>query len=76
MPVPIPTIRLNGQDKGATAAATDLAIAQAGGYALSVVARDAAGNESRADRSFVLASGGCAVSALDPGDGAAVAARR
>ncbi|MBK9064831.1 MAG: Ig-like domain-containing protein [Acidobacteria bacterium] len=73
-PLPIPTIRLNGADKGATAAVTDLAIAQAGGYVLSVVARDAAGNESRADRSFVLASGGCAVSALDPGDGAIVAA--
>ncbi len=74
VPVPVPTIRLNGQDKGATAAVTDLPVAQAGGYALSVVARDAAGNESRADRSFVLASGGCAVSALDPGDGAIVAA--
>ncbi|MEO8584733.1 MAG: Ig-like domain-containing protein, partial [Acidobacteriota bacterium] len=74
VPVPVPAIRLNGQDKGATAAVTDLPIAQAGGYVLSVVARDAAGNESRADRSFVLASGGCAVSALDPGDGAIVAA--
>ncbi len=74
VPVPVPTIRVNGVDEGATAAVTDLPIAQAGGYALSVVARDAAGNESRADRSFVLASGGCAVSALDPGDGAIVAA--
>ena len=73
-PAPVPTIRLNGVDEGATAAATDLPIAHAGGYAVSVVARDAAGNESRADRSFVLASGGCAVSALDPGDGAVVAA--
>jgi hypothetical protein len=73
MPLPIPTIRLNGQDRGATAAVTDLPIVQAGGYVLSVAARDAAGNESRADRSFVLASGGCAVSAFDPGDGAVVA---
>jgi RHS repeat-associated protein len=74
VPVPVPTIRVNGVDEGATAAVTDLPIAQAGGYVLSVVARDAAGNESRADRSFVLASGGCAVSALDPGDGAIVVA--
>ena len=74
VPPPVPTIRLNGDDEGATAAVTDLTISQAGGYVLSVVARDAAGNESRADRSFVLASGGCALSALDPGDGAIVAA--
>ena len=73
-PAPVPTIRLNGQDKGATAAVTDLPVAQAGGYVLSVVARDAAGIESRADRTFVLASGGCGLSALDPGDGAIVAA--
>ncbi|HSB63347.1 MAG TPA: Ig-like domain-containing protein, partial [Thermoanaerobaculia bacterium] len=70
----ISVIRLNGLDRGATAAATDLPIAQNGGYIISVVARDAAGNESRADRSFVLASGGCSVSALDPSDGAVVAA--
>ncbi len=74
LPLPIPVIRLNGLDRGATAAATDLPIAQNGGYILSVVARDAAGNESRAERSFVLASGGCSVSALDPSDGAVVAA--
>lgn len=73
-PLPIPVIRLNGQDRGATAAVTDIAISQNGGYVLSVIARDVAGNESRADRSFVLASGGCSVSGLDPADGTVVAA--
>jgi RHS repeat-associated protein len=73
-PLPIPVIRLNGQDRGATAAVTDIPISQNGGYVLSVVVRDAAGNESRVDRSFVLASGGCSVSGLDPADGAVVAA--
>jgi RHS repeat-associated protein len=47
-----------------------------GGHALSAIARDAAGNETRIDRTFFIGdsvtTGGCGLSAIDPVDGAAV----
>ncbi len=47
-----------------------------GGHALSAVARDAAGNETRVDRTFFIGdgvtSGGCGLTAIDPIDGARV----
>ncbi|HUP60264.1 MAG TPA: Ig-like domain-containing protein [Thermoanaerobaculia bacterium] len=47
-----------------------------GGHALTAIARDAAGNETRVDRVFFIGTagsfGGCALSAFDPIDGAAV----
>ncbi|HJT17146.1 MAG TPA: Ig-like domain-containing protein, partial [Thermoanaerobaculia bacterium] len=48
---------------------------QDGGHSLSAIARDAAGNETRVDRSFIVGSGGtagCVVSNFDPADGSAI----
>ncbi|HEX8619002.1 MAG TPA: Ig-like domain-containing protein, partial [Thermoanaerobaculia bacterium] len=47
-----------------------------GGHALTAIARDAAGNETRVDRTFFVGTaasgGGCALTNFDPVDGAAV----
>lgn len=68
-PAPIPTVRLNGRDLLAAAATIDIPVTEAGGYVVSAVARDAAGNETRLERSFIAGSGGCALTQIDPPDG-------
>jgi YD repeat-containing protein len=68
-PAPIPTVRLNGRDLLAAAPTLDIPITEAGGYVVSAVARDAAGNETRLERSFIAGSGGCALTQIDPPDG-------
>jgi RHS repeat-associated protein len=73
-PAPTPTVRLNGQLVAMNGPAIDLPINSAGGYLLSVVAVDGAGNEVRAERSFVLDLGGCGLADIRPSDGTAVGA--
>ncbi len=70
-----PGIRLNGQlQPGAAAPRTEIPLANSGGYVVAVAVEDAAGNEARAERSFVLDFGGCALSGVTPTAGSAVAA--
>jgi RHS repeat-associated protein len=72
-PPPVPFVRLNGALSDASASPrTSLAVADEGGYVVAVVALDAAGNEARAERSFILDFGGCALSDVHPAAGAAV----
>ena len=65
------TIFLDGEE-----ATQPLASLPDGSHALHVLARDAAGNESRIARAFVIGStegeGGCAITAVEPPDGSAV----
>src|SRR5690606_2323647 len=68
------SLRLNGEVLAAAGAITELTVDEDGGYLLSVVARDQAGNESRLERSFVLDRGACVVAGLDPAPGSTVAA--
>src|SRR6185369_342090 len=72
---PAPQIRLNGAPYGAaTAPRTEIALTTGGGYVVSVTAADAAGNEARGERSFVLDFGGCSLTEVTPAAGSAVAA--
>jgi RHS repeat-associated protein len=68
-PAPTPTVRLNGSPIVASGPTVEQAISSAAGYVLSVVVRDAAGNETRAERSFLLDLGGCSLSDVEPADG-------
>ena len=69
-----PSIRLNGQlQQGAAAPRTEIPLANSGGYVVAVAVEDGAGNEARAERSFVLDFGGCALSGVSPAAGSAVA---
>src|SRR5207248_2935377 len=47
-----------------------------GGHALTAIARDDSGNETRVDRTFIIgsnaASGGCSLTNFDPPDGASI----
>ncbi|MCC6128561.1 MAG: Ig-like domain-containing protein, partial [Acidobacteria bacterium] len=63
---PAPEIRLNGAVRTATGASTDVTVTQAGGYVLSVAAKDAAGNETRVERSFVIDLSPCTLSEIEP----------
>ena len=65
-------LRLNGADQAVGGATTELTVSDDGGYLLTVVARDSAGNEARLERSFVLDRGGCGLSEIQPADGTAV----
>ena len=68
-----PRIRLNGAlQAGAAAPRTEIALSANGGYLLSAIVTDAAGNETRGERSFVVGSGGCVVSEVTPAAGSAV----
>ncbi|HXT19210.1 MAG TPA: Ig-like domain-containing protein, partial [Thermoanaerobaculia bacterium] len=68
-----PRIRLNGAEQtGAAAPRTELSLTAAGGYLVSVVVADAAGNETRGERSFVIGSGGCVLGEVTPPAGSAV----
>jgi RHS repeat-associated protein len=81
-----PTISLTATDAlpvtttltidGSTATAPVSGLAN-GGHSLTAIARDAAGNETRVDRSFVIGSsstgtGGCALGSFDPANNSAV----
>lgn len=66
---PAPRILLNGAAVTALSPTTEVAIPEAGGWVLSVVALDAAGNETRASRSFVVDAGGCTLADVRPIDG-------
>jgi RHS repeat-associated protein len=65
-------LRLNGQPQTATGSPISLRVEADGGYLLGVSARDAAGNEARAERSFVIDRGGCALSEIEPAAGSSV----
>ena len=67
--VPVPRVLLNGASVAAAAPTTEVPVPEPGGWVLSVVAFDAAGNETRATRSFVVGGGGCAISDVRPADG-------
>jgi len=72
---PAPQIRLNGASYDAAAAPrTEIPLTTGGGYVISVTAADAAGNEARGERSFVLDFGGCSLTDVTPNAGSAVAA--
>ena len=64
-------VRLNGEEVS-QAATTEIPISADGGYVVAVVTRDGAGNEARAERSFVVDLGGCAVSEIEPASGSTV----
>jgi RHS repeat-associated protein len=71
---PAPRIRLNGAlQEGAAAPRTEIPLTQSGGYAVAVAVDDAAGNQARAERSFVLDFGGCSLDDVSPAAGSAVA---
>lgn len=69
-----PSIRLNGAvQAGATVPRTEIALTASGGYVVSADVEDVAGNEARAERSFVLDFGGCSLADVSPDSGSAVA---
>ncbi|MEO6325293.1 MAG: Ig-like domain-containing protein, partial [Thermoanaerobaculia bacterium] len=69
---PVPLVRLDGQDRGATSGVLSFTVSEPGGHIVSVIVRDTAGNETRSERSFVLDQGGCSLSELEPANGSAV----
>lgn len=69
-----PSVRLNGAAQDVTETQFSVEIAEAGGYLVSVIADDEAGNQARLDRSFVLQTGGCSLTEIEPPDGSSVAA--
>lgn len=72
---PAPRIRLNGALRAeGTAPRTEIPLTESGGYVVAAAVEDAAGNETRAERSFVLDFGGCSLSNVTPAAGGAVAA--
>ncbi|MEO1084810.1 MAG: hypothetical protein AAFY88_11265, partial [Acidobacteriota bacterium] len=66
-----PLIRLNGAVQDGATQQTDLTVSDDGGYLISVVARDRAGNEARGERSFIIDRGGCVLADIEPADGSA-----
>lgn len=71
---PAPRIRLNGALRPEAAAPrTEIPLTQSGGYVVAAAVADAAGNETRAERSFVLDFGGCTLAEVTPAAGSAVA---
>ncbi len=72
---PVPVVRVNGVERAEAASPrTEIALSEEGGYVLAVVATDAAGNETRAERSFILDFGGCALADVHPVAGSAISA--
>ena len=69
-----PSIRLNGGLQAGAAPRTEIPLANSGGYVVAVAVEDAAGNQARAERSFVLDFGGCSLAGVTPAAGSAVAA--
>ncbi|MHB1045448.1 MAG: Ig-like domain-containing protein, partial [Thermoanaerobaculia bacterium] len=67
--LPAPRILLNGAAIPSAAETTEVPVPEAGGWVLSVVAVDGAGNETRASRSFVVGGGGCELSDVRPSAG-------
>ncbi len=67
--LPAPRILLNGAVVPSATETTEVAIPDEGGWVLSVVALDGAGNETRASRSFIVGGGGCNLSDVRPLDG-------
>jgi len=72
-PVPAPEVRLNGQLRDMTGPALDISVSDGGGYILTVVAHDRAGNETRIERSFVVDLAGCSLTDVEPADGSSFA---
>lgn len=71
---PAPQIRLNGVPYDAAASPrTEIPLTNGGGYVVTVAVADAAGNEARGERSFVLDFGGCSLAGVTPEAGSAVA---
>lgn len=70
--VEAPLVRLNGEVLDSTQGRTEVPVVEDGGYVVSVVAQDEAGNESRDERAFILDLAGCTVTDLEPGAGTAV----
>ena len=71
--VPTPEIRLNGAGQAVTGTTAAIPIDLDGGYLVSVIADDAAGNQSRVERSFILDQGTCSLGDFDPSSGSSVA---
>ncbi|HSF39574.1 MAG TPA: Ig-like domain-containing protein [Thermoanaerobaculia bacterium] len=72
---PAPSLRLNGELRPEAARPrTEIPLSQSGGYVVAAAVEDAAGNETRAERSFVLDFGGCTLAEVTPAAGSAVAA--
>jgi RHS repeat-associated protein len=67
--LPAPRILLNGAAIPSAGETTEVPVPEAGGWVLSVVAVDGAGNETRASRSFVVGGGGCELSDVRPSAG-------
>jgi hypothetical protein len=65
-------VRLNGSLQPADGPVVEVAITEDGGYLLAVKAEDAAGNQSRLERSFIVDLGACSISELQPSTGALV----
>ena len=70
---PKPRVTLNGAPVDTASATTEVVVPGAGGWLLSVVAGDAAGNETRASRSFVVDAGVCDLAEIRPSDGSTTA---
>ncbi|HUR74032.1 MAG TPA: Ig-like domain-containing protein, partial [Sporichthya sp.] len=68
-----PSIRLNGGLQAGAAPRTEIPLANSGGYVVAIAVEDAAGNQARAERSFVLDFGGCSLAGVTPAAGSAVA---
>jgi RHS repeat-associated protein len=69
-----PSIRLNGEAQAGTVPRTEIPLASSGGYVVAVAVEDGAGNQARAERSFVLDFGGCSLAGVTPAAGSAVSA--
>ncbi|MCP4571768.1 MAG: hypothetical protein GY838_05395, partial [bacterium] len=70
---PPPEVRLNGQPQEVTGPSLDLPIDTDGGYLVAVTAFDAAGNQTRTERSFIVDLSGCTLSDLEPSSESSVA---
>ncbi len=64
--VAAPAVRLNGASLPTATASVETSVHDAGGYTVTVSAHDAAGNVTRAERSFSLGGGTCSLAGLDP----------
>ncbi len=69
---PAPEVRLNGGVIPASGPVVEFTVEEGGGYVLTVAATDLAGNQRRAERSFSITGGGCALSDLQPSSGSIV----
>jgi RHS repeat-associated protein len=68
-----PQVFLNGAQIATTEPKATVVISDDGGYLLSVVAEDAAGNQTRIERAFTVGVSACNMTGIEPADGSAVA---